>query len=187
MKRSLMLSIALLSLTSTALIADQYDTNPYSGSSLTNPIANEQNDPIEIILLDHAQIRQMMSALENNLNSNLSESRAQFKTLQDFLVKHETMEQKAWYPALEKQEALKTIIADLKKEEENAAKALKEIDGIRDDKEWTAKVKGFMQAVEQHAKDEETKLFPKVKEMLDKPQLNALGQQLRDYRTKEGM
>lgn len=189
MKRVILLPLVVLTLVSPYVAAD-YNTKPDApaSSNMNAPnTINENSDAIGIIMQDHVRIGQMLDALDKKLYSNMAESRTLFKELKDFLVKHETMEQTVWYPELEKQATLKTIIADLKQEEDNASKALKEIDGLSNDNEWVSKVKSLKTAVEQHAQDEETKLFPKVKELLDASQLNAIGKKLMDYRSQNGM
>jgi len=190
MKTAMLLPIVLLTLTSTSLIANQsttkLDSNGGSEKSMNNT-KNEQTEPMAIILADHKRIEGMISNLNKHLDSNVAESRTRFTELKDFLVKHETMEEDTWYPELEKNDQLKTIIAHLKDQEKEANKAIKEIDGISDDKEWVAKVKKFTKDVEKHAKDEQTQLFPKVKEMMDKNALHDIEKKMQDYRAKNNM
>lgn len=148
---------------------------------------NEQNDPIQIIMSDHKYIRESFGNLDKKLNSNVSESRSMFSNLKDFLKKHEDMEQSVWYPELEKKDELKSIIADLKKEEDAAGKAIKDIDDTKDDKEWVSKVKNLQKAVEHHASDEESKLFPKVKKAFNKDELVKIGEKLQKYHSDKNM
>lgn len=193
MKRTILLPIALLTMNMpfTALMAEQYNSNQDLPASImpveNNDAKKDQMDPVNIILEDHARIRKMLTELETNLSSNIAESRKQFKVLEDFIVKHETMEQKAFYPELEKNTAFKKIIVVLKQEEDNAGKTIKVINGIKDDQAWAKKVQQFKQAVEKHAEDEENKLLPEVRKTLSAGELNDLGKKLKDYRTQHGM
>lgn len=139
---------------------------------------------IEIILQDHKKIEQLISELEKNLNSDIKQSKIKFNELKLFLENHEKMEQKVWYVELEKNADLKAIIDELKKEEDTASNELKQIDSLPNDNEWTAKVKKIIKDVKQHANNEETKLFPKVKQTLDKSTLDDLGNKLESYKNK---
>jgi hemerythrin-like domain-containing protein len=147
----------------------------------------DANDPVKIILTDHEQITKMIAQLNQSLDTNNSEKKAQFKSLRDFVVKHETMEQKAWYPALEKYEQLKSIISNLKDQEKAADNALKNIDKAKDDQEWASKVKDFLKDVEKHAQNEQTELLPKVNQVVDKEKLNKIGKEMQAFRTKNNM
>lgn len=147
----------------------------------------QQNDPIQIIMQDHSKIRQMLSNMNENQGSNAEQGRKKFKELKDFLTKHETMEQKVWYPELEKHKDLKDIISKLKKEEKDASSELNKLSSVKNDQEW---VKGFQKLksdVESHAEDEETNLFPKVKQSVDQQTLNKIATKMMEYRKKNDM
>lgn len=158
-----------------------------SSATSTSNTTQQSKNAIDLILQDHAQIRQMFSMLDTKLDNSIDESRTMFNDLKNFLIKHETMEQTAWYPELEKQSDLKSIIAELKKEEQNAGKEIQKIDAIKDNKEWVAAVKKLQTAVNEHAKDEETKLFPKVKQQLSQQKLLELGDKLSKYKADNNM
>ena len=187
MKCKVLLPIIVLSLMSSNTIAHSDTSNPPSATVPSNATEKQQMGAIEVILQDHAHIRSMMARLDKSLDTNIDESRATYKQLKDFLVKHETMEQKVFYPELEKNADLKSIISDLKKEEDAAADAIKKIDGIKDNKEWVSKVKELNKAVAEHAGDEESKLFPKVRQTLDKAKLDEIGNKLKEYKAKNNM
>lgn len=176
--------IIVLALMSPNTFADAHDASPKSTTLSGKNVQKEHMDAIEIILQDHNQIRSMIAQLNKSLDSNISQSRILFKELKDFLIKHETMEQKVWYPELEKFADLKDIITKLKKEEQDAGDELKKLDNITDDKEWVSKARKLNKDVEHHAKDEETILFPKVKKLLDKSSLDQIGTKLKDFKNQ---
>lgn len=190
MRTATTLALVVLSFSSTGLMANtdnpamQNSNNP---NTVTESIKINSTDPVEIILFDHKQITQMIDQLNKNLDTNVKQSRSQFKTLQDFLVKHESMEQKTWYPQLEKNDQLQNIVTQLKDQEQDAEKALKEINSIKDDQAWVSKVKDFLKAVAQHANDEQTMLLPKVSQVLDKAKLDEIGKEMQAFRTKNNM
>lgn len=188
MKRKVLLPFIILPLVCPVVMATSPTTSePSKVSAHINGKEHAHMNAIEIILKDHEHIRQMFSQLDQNLDSNMTASKSHFKNLKDFLVKHETMEQTLWYPELEKDAELKKVIALLKKEEMDAANAIKKIDQTKDPKEWVAKVKELKKAVEHHADDEETKLFPKVKAKLNQATLEEIGEKLKSYHTEHHM
>ncbi len=190
MRTAKILPLVFLSLSSTALLADTNNPamqNANNPNTVTESLKINSTDPVEIILLDHKQITKMITELNKTLDNNVAESRAQFKSLQDFLVKHETMEQKAWYPELEKIDSLQNTITQLKDQESDADNAIKEINSTKDDQAWVSKVKDFVQAVAQHANDEQTNLLPRVGQVLDKAKLEEIGKAMQAFRTKNNM
>lgn len=185
MKRILVLSCVVLSLSGFQAVAQ--GNNAATAPQMTSNTQEQSTDAIQIILKDHAYIRQAFGQLKGKLDTNYDESQAMFKKLQDFLVKHETMEETAFYPELKKNKNLSGIIDDLIKQEQQAAKALKDIDSITDKTQWVAKVKEIAKAVDHHATEEETKLFPKVRKEVDQRTLNDIGAKMKDWRTKNNM
>jgi iron-sulfur cluster repair protein YtfE (RIC family) len=189
MKRTIILPLIILPLMSSVAFAASDNSNSDSSGVSTNINDKDRSkmDAIGIIERDHAHIRELLAKLDKNLDSNITESRSIFKELKDFLKNHETMEETIWYPELEKNAELKKIIAPLKQEEMDAGKELDKIDSISDPKEWTAKVKKLQKDVEHHAKDEETKLFPKVRKEVKQATLDDLGAKLKEYHDQHDM
>ena len=139
-------------------------------------------DAIKFILQEHAQIRKSLTQLKKYIQKDDKSAKTKFTRLTQFLVRHETMEEKVWYPALRKEPNLKKIITLLVSEEKKASKAIKKIKTIHDDKKWNQQVLKLSLDVGHHANDEEKKLFPKVRQLIDKDVLLTLGQRLRSYK-----
>lgn len=195
MYRSALLTFTLLALASPNLLAQTTTTTTTStpSNAATNPAmtspqgANAQTQSmsaIDIILQDHAQIKQMITQLNTTLDSDVATSRTNFVQLKNFLINHETMEQTVWYPALAQYKDLKDVISKLTQEEQDVGTALSNLDSVTDDKQWVEQVKKIEQSVAQHAKDEETMLFPKVKKELNDNMLKDIGSQLQNYKTQ---
>lgn len=187
MKQPLFLPVVFIGLMSSSVIAHENKTHSYSTEMSRSQSENERMNAIDIILQDHDHIRHMFSEVNKKLDSNIDECRAKFAQLKDFIIKHETMEQKVWYPELEKHDNLKPIIAHLKKEEKKAGMEIKKLDKIKDNKEWAAKVKKLEKAVEHHAHEEESKLLPKVKKDLDRQTLEEIGGKLKNFKAENDM
>lgn len=175
-------TITVLTFASPLVMAAQNSANTESNVKMNE--TTQRMTAIDIIEKDHAAIRQMFSSIDNNLNDKFEMAQSQFNDLKNFLIKHETMEQKAWYPELEKYKELGPIIANLKKEEQTAGDELGKIGDIKNKQEWIAKFKKLQKDVDNHARNEETILFPKVKQTVDKSSLEAIAQKLEAFKNK---
>lgn len=196
MRKNILLPVIFISLMSPAVLAaDQSNASTYGGAmsssdtstSSSSSASDQQTDAIAIIINDHSYIRKMFGKIDQEMNSNFDAAQSDFNTLKDFLVKHETMEQKAFYSAIENKDDLKNIIKHLKKEEDAAANELKKFDNIKDKQEWISKYNKLKKDVDAHASEEETKLFPKVKKVVSSDELNKIGQKMMQYRKDNNM
>lgn len=132
-------------------------------------------DVLEILTTQHAEVDQLIEKLEKGDGNR----RLVFTQLADRLAAHATIEEKIFYPAVmakgtedmlreavEEHLALKRLIADM-------------ITLKVDDDEFTAKLSVLKEQVTHHAhKEEEGKLFPKVKHLLSMDERAALGNEV---------
>ena len=110
------------------------------------------------------------------------------KLLEDLcitLLIHENMEQEVWYYFLKKQDDhLKEIITHLVNEEREVEEELKEILRMNASSDWQEKFIQIRKNVEHHAQEEEIRLFPMVKELLDRGVLKELGREMQEYKAE---
>lgn len=138
---------------------------------------------IAFILKEHAIIRKSFRLIHKK-NQTLSNKKRLFKQLAAFLKLHESMEQKIWYVYLKKHTKLNPIIKKLISAEKSAAKAITKIKKLKMEATFEKNLLKLNKDVEQHATQEETKLFPKVNRIVDKAELNLLGKKLQAFKTK---
>ena len=130
---------------------------------------------IDLLKSQHREVSKLFSKIEK---AETSEKTELFEEIADKLAVHAAIEEHHFYPAvkakrtedilleaLEEHLWIKRIIADLM-----------ELDG--EDETFDAKVKVLKEQVEHHVEEEETDLFPKVKRLFDKEQLEAIGQEM---------
>lgn len=151
-------------------------------------------DPIQIILKDHEKIRELISQIEASLKDvqgGLDHDKKQEKNLdykynelQILLQKHEMMEQEFFYPVLEENKEIKPIITHLKSEERDAESAISTIDEEKDKNKKFRLIQKLLKDVSHHAKEEETKLFPKVQKLIPKDILKILGDKMERFHSK---
>jgi hemerythrin superfamily protein len=107
-----------------------------------------------------------------------------FKALCQDLLRHETMEHKVWYPNFKNNKKIKSEVKHLLSEEKHAEMAIKKFKTIKTPKEWDTHFAKFKKAVENHAREEEKKLFPNVRKILDKLELMEIGKQMQRFKAK---
>lgn len=130
---------------------------------------------IDLLKSQHREVSKLFSKIEK---AETSEKTELFEEIADKLAVHAAIEEHHFYPAvkakrtedillesLEEHLGIKRVIADLM-----------ELDG--EDETFDAKVKVLKEQVEHHVEEEETDLFPKVKSLFDKEQLEAIGQEM---------
>lgn len=139
-------------------------------------------DAIIYIRSQHTKIRKAFKAIGKT--ASLNSKKTKLNALCKELVKHETMEQKAWYPVLRKNKTLANVIKHLVAEEKSAAKTIKSFKKSHFDLIWKLKYMKFKRDVEHHARDEEKKLFPKVRKIIPKKELMLLGTKLQKFKAK---
>lgn len=140
-------------------------------------------DAILFIVSEHDKIRRTLVEVSDK-DRTFENRQKLFAELCDFLTVHEQMEQEVWYPLFYQEEEVKDIVKHLLEEETKAAMVIKEFKGIKSKEAWEDKFKDFKNDVEHHAKDEENKLFPKVKKILDQEELDRIGKVMFNYKQK---
>lgn len=135
---------------------------------------------IDFLKKEHSRFRKMLRSI-----SNMSEEKSKlkkFNILSNELIRHETMEQKVWYPKLRKQSELRKIIKHLVSEEKTAEKAIKKFKKTEFGLIWKLKYFKLKHDIEHHANEEEKELFPKVRKFFNKTELNELGKKLQKFK-----
>lgn len=129
-------------------------------------------DAIELLKAQHKEAKALFEQIEE---AEGAEKEELFNQLADALAVHATIEEKEFYPAtrsartddllreaVEEHLGVKRIIADL-------------LESDPSDPQYDARLKVLKENVEHHVAEEENDLFPKVKKLLDRKTLEALG------------
>ena len=136
-------------------------------------------DAIQLLKDDHKKVEKIFSDLENKRDDR----RALFPELDRELTIHAEIEEKVFYPAareaaptrdlvlesIEEHKQIKMVLADLEKTDMRTA-------------EWAADLKVLKEDVMHHVGEEENDLFPKVKTILSKEQLEDLGSRMEELK-----
>jgi hemerythrin superfamily protein len=139
---------------------------------------------LELLKEDHAKVKELFEEAEGT--EDAKQKRKIFDQILAELETHARIEETIFYPAMEKHDDLKDMVLESIEEHRQIKTLLKEIDNLKSDSEkFDPKLKVLMENVEHHAEEEEEgKMFPKVKKVVDEEELEALGGELEAAKNK---
>lgn len=141
-------------------------------------------DALELLKEDHHKVKKLFEQAEKAQDQK--QERKIFAEIQTELETHARIEETVFYPAMEKHEALKDMVLESIEEHKQIKGLLKEIDNLKAGSEkFEPKLKVLMENVEHHAEEEEEgKMFPKIREIMNRQDLEALGEELEAAKNK---
>jgi hemerythrin superfamily protein len=134
-------------------------------------------DALELLQRQHDEIRARFTEFEG-LSNRASKKKDQLvKSIVTDLVKHAEIEEQVFYPAVRDElDGLEDELDEDLEEHHAAELLLSELDGATSDSpRFDAKVKVLQENVLHHMEEEESDLFPKVREGLDERRRRELG------------
>jgi iron-sulfur cluster repair protein YtfE (RIC family) len=138
---------------------------------------------LKYLVKEHNKVRKMLSKIKNDVQREDTKKRLFVKLSYD-LQHHEKMEQKVWYPFLNRNANVAETIKHLISEEQKAEKSIQKIKKIKSQASWENNFANLKKDVEHHANEEEKKLFPKVQKQLLDVELKLIGKKMEDYKKK---
>ena len=133
------------------------------------------NELFQMIQKDHQEVKDILKKIKKTGDGATKEREDLFSKLKMEITPHMKAEEKVFYPPLrEKKEAREDALQAV--EEHHITEiVLKELDGMSKDKEeWMAKLSVFMELVEHHIEEEESKVFKDAEQNLDDKQLQSI-------------
>jgi len=128
----------------------------------------------ELLKRDHRQVEKWMTQIEDGAES---EREDRFTTLQDALEKHMQLEEKHFYPQLQKVNQLKGLAADAVEEHEKVKSFLSQLEDLDvDDDEWISTFSEMREGILHHVQDEEKKIFPGCTQYMKAQLLQEIGE-----------
>jgi iron-sulfur cluster repair protein YtfE (RIC family) len=134
-------------------------------------------DALELLKKDHQKVKELFEQAEEAEGKQQQNIFDQIKTE---LETHARIEETVFYPAVQKHEELKDMVLESLEEHKQIKTLLKEMDNLTSDSEkFEPKLQVLMENVEHHAEEEEeAKMFPKLRKVMSKQQLEKLGADL---------
>jgi hemerythrin superfamily protein len=134
-------------------------------------------DALELLKQDHQKVKGLFKEAEK---ADEKKQKQVFERIKTELETHTHIEESVFYPAMQKHEELKDMVLESLEEHKQVKTLLREMDNLSSDSEkFEPKLKVLMENVEHHAEEEEEeKMFPKVRNLVNKAELEQLGQEL---------
>ena len=134
-------------------------------------------DALELLKQDHQKVKELFEEAEE---AEGKEQQNLFDQIKTELETHARIEETVFYPAVQKHEEVKDMVLESLEEHKQIKTLLKEMDNLTSDSEkFEPKLQVLMENVEHHAEEEEEgKMFPKLRKIMNKQQLEKLGADL---------
>jgi hemerythrin superfamily protein len=135
-------------------------------------------DAVSVLTKEHEKAKALFEQIESS-----SDADARQRLLTEVITAlraHTKIEEEILYPVVREQmKGGGKLFEEAMQEHQEAKKAMNELEAMSpDDPEWKDKFEILMHGVLHHAKEEETEMFPKLRETLSEQRLNELGEQL---------
>jgi hemerythrin superfamily protein len=135
-------------------------------------------DAIQLLKDDHEKVEKIFSDMERKENRQRL-----FPELDRELSIHAEIEEKVFYPACKEAEPTRDLVLESIEEHKQIKLVLADLEQTdKSTDEWGAALKVLKEDVMHHVGEEEKELFPKVKKILSKDQLEALGTRMEEIR-----
>src|SRR5215208_4873347 len=133
-------------------------------------------DAFNLLKADHSKVAELFDELEA---ANGKAKLQVFEQIKTELELHTHIEEKIFYPALEKQDETHDLTLEAYEEHDVVKKLLSQLGRARKaSEEWEAQAKVLRENVEHHVEEEENELFEKTAEALSEEEIEALGEQM---------
>ena len=133
-------------------------------------------DAFTLLKADHQKVAELFERLEA---ASGKQKLSIFEQIKAELDLHAQIEEKIFYPALEKPAETHDLTLEAYEEHAVVKKLLRELSGARTaDDDWQAKAKVLQENVEHHVDEEENELFDKASDALSEEEIEELGERL---------
>ena len=141
-------------------------------------------DALELLKQDHRKVKELFKQVEGVEGDK--QKKKIFNQIKSELETHARIEEDIFYPAVQKYDELRDKVLESVEEHKQIKTLLREIDDLVSDSEkFEPKLKVLQENVEHHAEEEEEgEMFPKVRKLMTKAELEELGEQLKAAKAK---
>ena len=140
-------------------------------------------DAFSLLKADHRKVEELFERLEATDGKQKLNVFAEIKTELDL---HAHIEEKIFYPALEKPKQTHDLTLEAYEEHDVVKKLLRELSRAKTaNEEWEAKAKVLQENVEHHVEEEENELFTKASSVLSADDIEALGERMEEEKARQ--
>lgn len=141
------------------------------------------NQLFDLLKNDHQEVKQVMQKIAQG---SPQQCETLFVELNDLATIHMQLEEKLFYPKLQKNQECKPLMQDALQEHREAKDGLKKLERLNaDSSDWMPTFKQLQQGILHHVQEEETKVFPKAEQVLGAQECNEIARQFQQQ--KEAM
>jgi hemerythrin-like domain-containing protein len=140
-------------------------------------------DAFSLLKADHRKVAELFERLEQTDGKRKLDVFAQIKTELDL---HAHIEEKIFYPALEKPSETHDLTLEAYEEHKQVKTLLRQLSRARTaSEEWQAKAKVLQENVEHHVDEEENELFKKAGSVLSDEEIEELGMRMEEEKARK--
>jgi hemerythrin superfamily protein len=141
-------------------------------------------DALELLKQDHKKVKELFKHVEGVEGDK--QKKKIFNQIKSELETHARIEEDIFYPAVQNYDELRDKVLESVEEHKQIKTLLREIDDlVTDSEKFEPKLKVLQENVEHHAEEEEEgEMFPKVRKLMTKAELEELGEQLKAAKAK---
>jgi hemerythrin superfamily protein len=141
-------------------------------------------DALELLKQDHQKVKQLFEQCQTAKDKK--QQKQIFKEIKTELETHTRLEETIFYPAMEEYEELKDMVLESLEEHKQVKTVLREMSRLSPSSErFKPKFKVRKDDIEHHAEEEEEgKMFPKIRKLIDSRGASAVGRTNRGSQTQ---
>jgi hemerythrin superfamily protein len=141
-------------------------------------------DALELLKTDHKTVKELFKKAEKSKDEK--QQKQLFEKIKAELETHTHIEETIFYPAVGQTDELKDMVLESLEEHKQVKSLLREMENlISDSEKFEPKLKVLMENVEHHAEEEEEgKMFPKIRKLMNAEKLERLGKELEAAKRK---
>ncbi|MFN3325638.1 MAG: hemerythrin domain-containing protein [Bryobacteraceae bacterium] len=148
---------------------------PIFASASGSVRAHLGGDPFESLIQEHRKIESCLREMEHTPTGNVGERTRLYITLRRTLAKHAMAEEDVVYPMLHDEAGAREDSKRLYDEHADVKIHLYELEQcLRNNQDWTGRVRSLSNLISSHVRDEEEVEFPKLRRALDNRQKRSL-------------
>ena len=136
-------------------------------------------DAISLLKSDHDRVKKLLEEGDSTTERGVKTRTELFQTLKKEMMVHERIEEEIFYPALKQHPKAKEIVLEGYEEHHVVDEIMGELEKTDvSDEKWGAKFTVMKENIEHHIEEEEGEMFPQARQVFDKEELRALGEQM---------
>ncbi|HEY7559606.1 MAG TPA: hemerythrin domain-containing protein [Candidatus Binatia bacterium] len=133
-------------------------------------------DALDLLVKDHKTLKKLFKHAKKA--RDVKTQKRIVAQMDTELSIHDYIEETVFYPEMEQYEELKEIVEEALEEHEAIKTLLVEMAPLAGSVDFDSSLQELIENVETHIEEEETELFPKIRELWDETTLEQLGDRL---------